>query len=669
MSTTDSPSHARPRESARRKDRRDVAAPRLQYEALVEVGAEQVGGFEAESVDVSLDGMRMRTAYLPEVGDTLMCRFDGFGGEIVAEAEVVWNQAESRGGEFGIRFVGLDAHALTLLSDLCTTDADGEEEAEPSEPSAALVGTRVRLHIEGLGSPMRARVRDAARGEVLIGSNLEFLKVGRGVELEDVEHGKRRIAHIEHVGVDIDAESNVPQLVVALSYDMPAEREAGEEIDKGELTTAPYRTKVGRAARADAAIEAESTPEPTVIDSSGRPSPVEMIDDALAAGRRPVEARARRARVAHAPPESVHASDPEPPPTRHAGSADEALDDDDDEYLEGGSRWAARRATERMGALARKIAPKLASAGSSARGALGSILSSVRQRHAARQEVKAKERAPKRTTAAPPSSALRGGGRRVLRDQRKRPAEQGPSDEVAVSDEALPDTSGRRRTAVTAVLAAMAVIAIYFAATHVRGMVAASPDEATVAAEPALEPTGVPAMPAFPGQPQGAATANVPLFGATPLSTTEAVPAPPAPGEAAGDAGGEADGDAPGAAPAAQVGNLDMEWGVGEVEEPTVLRLKMDGTIAGITGNETATGFTIVVPNRKSVSSAAGLARKDKRLETVNVVNYPDRAEITLHFKKDVPAFMVRARGKRLDIEIATANKKKKAPAKKKKKR
>lgn len=653
MSTTDSETHAG--RAARRQDRRDVAAPRLSYEALVEIGAEQAGGFEAESVDVSLDGMRMRTAYLPDVGDTLMCRFDGFGGEIVAEAEVVWCRAEARGGEFGIRFVGLDAHALTLLNDLCTTD-EGDEPAEPSEPSAALVGTRVRLHIEGLGSPMRARVRDAARGEVLIGSNLEFLKVGRGVELEDVEHGKRRIAHIEHVGVDIDAESNVPQLVVALSYEM---REAdAEEIDKGELTTAPYRTKVVRAE----AVETESTPEPTVIDSSGRPSPVEPIEgEALPAarGRRPVA----RARVAQAPPESVHASDAEPPPTRHAADDDE----DDDEAPEAGHRVAARRATEKVGAFAKKLAPKLVSAGSSARGALGSILSTVKQRHAARQEVKAKERAPKRTTAPPPSSALRGGGRRVLRGQQKRPVEQAPAAEVETTEEAQPETSGRRRTAVTAVLAASAVVAIYFGATELRGMVSASPDDAVVAPEPAAAATALPEMPAFPGQPHGAATANVPLFGATPLSTTEAVPAPPAPGEAADDAAAGVDGEAPGAAPAAPAQNLDMEWGVGEVEEPTVLRLKMDGTIAGITGNETATGFTIVVPNRKSVSSAAGLARKDKRLETVNVVNYPDRAEITLHFKKEVPAFMVRAKGKRLDIEIATA-KKKKAPAKKKKK-
>ena len=72
------------------------------------------------------------------------------------------------------------------------------------------------------------------------------------------------------------------------------------------------------------------------------------------------------------------------------------------------------------------------------------------------------------------------------------------------------------------------------------------------------------------------------------------------------------------------------------------------------------------------MSSAAGLARKDKRIEDVNVVNYPDRAEISVHFKGDKPAFLARVAGKRLIVEIdgsRKGKKKKKRRAKKKKKR
>ena len=73
---------------------------------------------------------------------------------------------------------------------------------------------------------------------------------------------------------------------------------------------------------------------------------------------------------------------------------------------------------------------------------------------------------------------------------------------------------------------------------------------------------------------------------------------------------------------------------------------------AGFAGAEGATGFTLVVPNRKSVSSAAGLGRKDKRIDSVNVVNFPDRCEITVHFKGDVPPYLAKAQDKTLLIEV-----------------
>jgi hypothetical protein len=612
--------------STRRQDRRDAAAPRREYEALVEVGADASGGFEAESVDVSLDGMRMRTAYLPAVGSTLTCRFDGFGGEIMAEAEVVWAKREGRGGELGMRFVGLDAHALTLLQDLCNPrGADTAQEREPSQPTGAPPGTRVRLHIEGLGSPMRARVRDAARGEVLIGSNLEFLKVGRDVELEDMDRGRRRVALIEHVAVEIDRETNIPQLVVALSYDSGA---AGEE----ELSTAPYRVKptaggeAAQPASAQGPTPHESTPEPTVINSDGRQTPSAPIPR----------------RMAHAP-RAVRAS--EAGPDSQDGSDDE---DESEQPLP-----ARARAAQKVEALAKTLGPKLASAGAGARGALGKMWSTMRDRHAERRRERAKSRTPKRTTAPPPSGALRSEGRRLVRDASPPASDPGVENESAPVESAPEEKSPRKRTLVTAAVAALAVVAIYFGSTHLKGRIGGEPEAPSAPAA---------ARAAAAGSADGIANANVPLFGATPLSTTEPVPAPPAPGEAAlpndaageGEGEGEGEGDEPSAPPAA---GLAKEWGVGDVVNPTIFRIRMDDAIGGITGAETANGFTITIPGRKSISSAAGLAARDKRLDAVNVVNYPDRAEVTLQFKKEVPAFMARAKGKRLEIEIATPKK------------
>ena len=142
-------------------DRRAQGATRFPFEALVEVGGSLGPSFEAQAIDVSDDGMHLRTAYLPEIGQPLTCRFDAANESVMAAGEVVWNQEAGKGGEFGIRFTGLDADSAAAVARITQTNA--------------ALGTRVRLHIEGLGSPMRARVRDSNRAELTVGSELGFL--------------------------------------------------------------------------------------------------------------------------------------------------------------------------------------------------------------------------------------------------------------------------------------------------------------------------------------------------------------------------------------------------------------------------------------------------------------------------------------------------------------
>src|SRR4029079_5536721 len=57
-------------------DRRAQGATRVPFEALVEVGGALGPSFEAQSVDISEEGMHLRTAYLPDIGQPLTCRFD-----------------------------------------------------------------------------------------------------------------------------------------------------------------------------------------------------------------------------------------------------------------------------------------------------------------------------------------------------------------------------------------------------------------------------------------------------------------------------------------------------------------------------------------------------------------------------------------------------------------
>src|SRR5690606_23459025 len=80
-------------------------------------------------------------------------------------------------------------------------------------------GQRVRLHMEGLGAPMKASVRVGGDRRIHVGSGLEFLKVGRTLEVDELEGGARRAARVDSVNVVINPQTSVPELVVQLRYE------------------------------------------------------------------------------------------------------------------------------------------------------------------------------------------------------------------------------------------------------------------------------------------------------------------------------------------------------------------------------------------------------------------------------------------------------------------
>src|SRR5258707_899238 len=173
-------------------DRRAPGATRIPFEALVEVSPSLGPSFEAHAVNVSDQGMQLRTAYLPEIGQPLFCRFDaGSSGEVNAQCEGVWREEGDRGGEFGMRFGDLDVHSADTLQRIVNV----------KERTIQASGSKVRLHIEGLGFPMKARVKDASRKELTVGNELGFLQVGKELELEDAATGEKRPARIDRVEV------------------------------------------------------------------------------------------------------------------------------------------------------------------------------------------------------------------------------------------------------------------------------------------------------------------------------------------------------------------------------------------------------------------------------------------------------------------------------------
>src|SRR4030095_9735668 len=146
--------------------RRAPAASRIPFDGMVEVGGALGPSFEARAVNLSEEGMHLRTAYLPEVGQPVTCRFDaGQGMVVVAAGEVLWKDDMGDGGEFGIRFTNLDSVSTAALQRIVGVV---EAAAQLRPPH----GRKIRLHIDGLASPMRARVKGAQGASVTAFSEL-----------------------------------------------------------------------------------------------------------------------------------------------------------------------------------------------------------------------------------------------------------------------------------------------------------------------------------------------------------------------------------------------------------------------------------------------------------------------------------------------------------------
>jgi hypothetical protein len=623
------------------QERRAEGQGRLPVETLVEVVGNEPGipAFEAESVDVSARGMHLRTAYLPDEGAPLVCRFEDNGREIVVEGVVAWRREGTRGGEFGVEFTALDARSVDALRELC----EGHDSARPSEKAAASPsepphdsGTKVRLHIDGLGSPMKARVRSGDPQRVQVGSNLEFLKVGRRLEIEDLERGGRRTAHIDSVNVAIDPESQVPQLVVALRYE-------GVE---------------------------ESTPEPSVADLSGDEQP----------------------RTLRIPAEGVSVES-----GSGAIERDNQIEDEGDrevEALRGKLGVAATHAGEAAVTAGKRMAELSSSAATNFSGWLKNASAKV-------VELSKRNKPPQRRTTAPAPT-----GPISIEGQRLRP--QSPDKQAAsVSPKAGGVAAvqgawrGMPKKKKLMVSAGMAVTLATLLALATRGgspppgaeASAASAEPTTVgAATPGAAPAAAPAPAALTEQ-NGVVSADVPLFGATPMATMEPAPLAPPPSaeaasieaaeradaqasvsEAAADESFPEEGGKAGKGKSSKKPEDVAPWGRGKVLTPVIHRLRLDGPGDALQGSLQPTGFTVVVPQRKVMEQGGGIAKRDSRIARVRTVNTPNGAQITFQFKDGVPAYRARLRRDYVEFLIgapesakASAPSKAKAAAKSKK--
>jgi hypothetical protein len=629
-------------------ERRATAAQRIPLETLVEICSNGTDArpFEAESVDVSGRGMRMRTAYLPGLGAPLACRFSDRGRAVVVEGVVAWRDEHPRGGEFGVQFTALDASGADVLRELCgvgPTAAAARAEPTDFEPLAA--GTRVRLHLDGLGEPMKARVRDTGPRKVQVASNLAFLRLGRRMNVEDVDHSARRAGSIESVSVVVEPQSGVPQLVVSLRFDESEDTPQPSVVDlapgRDRASSHPPAAKAAVPRASAGAVESSSPPEPSrsAHAQGARPAAdLPVIEDA---------ARAK--------------------PWSHHDAAETELDDEASR-IRGRLRNQAAVVSGRAAAAARYAHALLTRYGLSAarhsaglvRGA-GKIATELRQRTSAK---------PVRRTAPPPRGRLSVEGHR-LRSQGSSGA--APSRARAPSSNDTGSSVRARRVALgIGVSSAIVVAAVAVWAVRGGTAPASTAKHPAPGPMPALSPAApMPAPKALaaakpPDAPttQQGIVAEVPLFGRTAMATMEPVPvpsaeAPPAaaapPDEEAHErAAAEASANETWADQEAEVRPEDVKpWGHGRLNLPTIHRIRLDRPGADLRGASQTTGFSVLIPKRRVTEAVARIAKRDRRIASVRADNSDAGARITFRFRAKAPPYRVRLRGEYVEFFIS----------------
>lgn len=664
-----------------KQDRRASGVKRVPVQTLVEICGRvpEVPAFEAQSIEVSGRGMHVRTRYLPPVGAPLVLRFEEAGHQILVEGEVAWAEDQERGGEFGIRFTALDSGSVDALKKLCGIHAEKQAEpeddyeleaaAEPGEVKRKrkTTGTRVRLHIDGLGSPMKAQVRKAGGRAMTVGSKLEFLKLGRHLDIEDLDAGDRSGASIETVDVVIDPQSQVPQLVVSLAYD-----EAFEDI----------------------------TPQPSVVDADPthgelRECSDDELDDELDEPGPATRIAGTPERVAaHAVASELDDDDLDDEPD--FDSDYDGVDAEyDDEREPNAFQTKLGAAASQAGEIAKNTGTALKHVGANAASKLGGWIKTARSKKAGKAEPRTqsapatrKQSAGRRMQSGPPSGVLSSDARR-LRPQSMRGSKLPPSQarRQEAAPEAPPPTSKKLKrygaiAGAAVMLTTVAVLAMKKPAAPAGGDEALS--KPVAAEETPLAPSEdvtnvdeqgnpIPANAAqapAPAQedPQGKTTPNgisadVPLFGPTNMAPTEAAPVdeaagasaldepvddtPPVADEAWDDGGDKGDkGDKAEDKPTAE--KVDPKsvkpWGRGTVSRPTIHRIRLDGPGGAIQGAINPTGFVVVIPGRKVMESGDSISKRDKRIARVKTSNGGNGAQITFQFKNGIPGYRVRLR-------------------------
>ncbi|MCA9535625.1 MAG: PilZ domain-containing protein [Myxococcales bacterium] len=699
-------------------------------QGIVEVSFVEYGETApADAVNIAEGGLSLRASILPEVGTEMRCAFPMPDGQsIEADCEVVWAQHSGPyAGEFGLRFVDIarldeerirdyvDAHrAREGWDDSDPGDSDGgyvddsdpgyaarvadaysPHEAPPEAPKRSAIPDTIRLHIDGVASPVAASVVQATHDALVVEQVLPFLCLGTGIAaIEDGPKGK--LASVELRVVD-----GAPRLVLTVLFGDEASLPGDEPV-----------------AVAEARVHSDAAFAKTELRSPLDTLPDMDDADALVADVGDEQEAPESLRVGMALEDARHSSvpparivDARPSHAPRAASVPDALDaadelsadelDELDELLDGASyvRHETPRASSAESAvegpvgdspvdrlsfmlrtrtrqLSERAAPVTSRARALAAGGVRGLLPALRALWAQLMVLAGALRAkamPALKTLGRRASAtvtqLRTGqaprttrsGRPVRRQQSRLGATVRPG---ATHAPQAPQSEPRpqRRTAVLSVVAFALVATTVWAlssddelsapteSTTAPSTTSNTPPPPSAAVSPYVAPT-----PAAPVEPVAVAPAE-PAAPAGPTPGPLAEPTYPTLGEERPQEPGTVPSDSPYAEEAAASAPVQegRTFGAESVNNGRSFEITMSVPVRTLRGRAEGNGFVVDIPDALAISGARTISRNHPMVARSHILNHGDHSTLTVEFVAgQSPAYRVSARGAALQIEIA----------------
>ncbi len=674
-------------------------ATRKRFNGTVELAQpDEAEGYEADAVDVSIGGMSLKTAYLPDIGSELDLRFVLDSAEprtVQARGEVVWARDDgSESGAFGLRFTELSKNDRAALERHCEPRETSNEQPAKDD--------RVRLRLPKMAEPLKAKLHHEAEGAIVVGMDLSFITLGERVEVEGVK-GKSK-GKLEDVAVDIDPATQHARLVLTVLLDganatgkhaaivMPTPKTVATTptpVREPSAKVTPVVSARSKSARDEAETPAASTQDDQPAPSErARRSHREEIEnaDTVAIAARPGTGTevlsssdgAARANAASANGEAGESQAPSSLASRSSAPA-----------------WlvsAIERVRSTSKSVWAKAGPSLTKLFAAIAMIAATVVAKVRAKITGKPAVLPESPKGDRTTAKAPAV----GGRPMLRKQK--PELEAIEAEESSSPLSSSAPSARRRYAMIG-LAAFGLSAIVFAvATSSRAprpqtprpqvaveSTAAAPSSATdnsataanaattanagnaattVGAQNAAEPEAeAPEAPAAPrsnadrGQSQAPGARRMPtdlVAAARSRNANVDNEQPTVRRDAAITAATQAQRARAQVVARAEPAGPVRPLGSPAVRSGTTLRLRLDGPITQLTGGAAgADSLSFRVTGRRALDRAASLVRLDPRIAGAGAYNRGGNVEFTLRFHGAAPQFAARARGDVLEVTLA----------------